>query len=86
MYTYKQIHRVLLDYSWGGIDAISYDKRKNNNGYCYVMWHNMERWRMLQLKSFVRMATKKFRRVDWETRKLLLESAPELIFYLPLEL
>lgn len=41
---------------------------------------------MLQLKSFVRMATKKFRRVDWETRKLLLESAPELIFYLPLEL
>lgn len=81
---YKQIKRVLLDYSWGGIDTISYDNKKNIQGYCYVMWHNRKRWRKLEYLSFVDVAAKRFRRVDWKTKKLLLSIAPELLFRLPI--
>lgn len=80
---YKQIKRVLLDYSWGGVDTISYDNEKNLKGYCYVMWHNKKRWRKLEYFSFIDFAAKRFRRVDWDAKKLLLCIAPELLFRLP---
>ena len=81
--TYKQIKEPLMDYMWGNEDAISKNRQKNKNGYCYVMKHNETRWKEIEPDAFYSIARWLFFDVDVEHKWMLLKMHPRMFFRLP---
>ena len=80
---YKWIKEVLMDYMWGGDDALSKGGKKNNDGRAYVVWHNQDRWREVAYDAFFDEVKRLFRRVSPKARRMLIKMEPKVLLALP---
>ena len=80
---YKWIKEVLMDYIWGGEDALSKDGTKNKDGKAYVVWHNKDRWREVAYDTFFNEVKSLFRRVSSKTRRMLIKMEPKVLLAIP---
>lgn len=80
---YKWVKEVLMDYMWGGDDALSKGGTKNLDGRTYVVWHNQERWREVAYDAYFSEVKNLFRRVSSKTRRMLIKMEPKVLLALP---
>ena len=81
--TYKWENEVLMDYMWGGDDALSKGGTKNLDGRAYVVWHNQERWREVAYDAYFKEVKNLFRRVSRPVRRMLIKMEPRVLLALP---
>lgn len=80
---YKWVKEVLMDYMWGGEDALSKGGTKNLDGRAYVVWHNQERWKEVAYDAYFKEVKNLFRRVSPKTRRMLIKMEPKVLLTLP---
>ena len=83
MANYKWVKEVLMDYIWGGDDALSKGGTKNLDGRAYVVWHNQERWREVAYDAYFKEVKNLFRRVSRPVRRMLVKMEPKVLLALP---
>lgn len=80
---YKWVKDVLMDYMWGGDDALSKGGTKNIDGRAYVVWHNQDRWREVAYDAYFNELKNLFRRVSRPVRRMLIKMEPKVLLALP---
>lgn len=80
---YKWVKEVLMDYMWGGDDALSKGGKKNLDGRAYVVRHNQERWREVAYDAYFKEVKNLFRRVSRPVRRMLIKMEPKVLLALP---
>lgn len=80
---YKWVKDVLMDYMWGGDDALSKGGTKNLDGRAYVVWHNQARWREVAYDAYFTEVRNLFRRVSPKARHMLIKMEPKVLLALP---